>query len=309
MNRSLIIANEKNILIAVHDGDFHGDDAFSVAYLIIFLLSLGVLRKNIKIIRTRNQEVLARAHYCLDVCGVYDPESGRVDHHIHERDIPWDKRENGIPYATFGLLHGLIGKLVCGSTEAAAILEEKLVLTIDAADDNCISYLDTPGKEQSYSFPNGIFALNQTDEKKQKKAFTQAVCLAEMILAAEICKAKEAAEKKATFKQTLSESGEQGFVVLNEVFHWGELAVLLSPSTLLYIVSPREDGTWQVKCVSDLGGGDRKKLPKNWWNLSEENLSKQTGVPSALYCHHNGFMVKAKTKKGAIRLAELAIEQ
>ena len=83
-----------DITIATHNGNFHADDVFSIAAL-----------KNIfpafNLVRTRDLEVIGKADVVIDVGGIYDPETGRFDH--HQRGGAGE-RENGIPYSSFGLV-------------------------------------------------------------------------------------------------------------------------------------------------------------------------------------------------------------
>jgi len=78
------------VTIATHNGNFHADDVFSVA-------ALKCIYPSIKLIRTRDLELIGQADIVLDVGGVYDPDAGRFDH--HQRGGAGE-RENGIPYSS-----------------------------------------------------------------------------------------------------------------------------------------------------------------------------------------------------------------
>ena len=62
--------------VAVHSGNFHADEIFSVAALSV------LLNQDIKIIRTREEGVLSSADYLFDVGGVYDPAKNKFDHQL-----------------------------------------------------------------------------------------------------------------------------------------------------------------------------------------------------------------------------------
>ena len=64
------------IKIATHSGGFHTDDVFAVA-----TLQLVHRVENVEIIRTRDEEELAKADIVVDVGGIYDVSSKRFDHH------------------------------------------------------------------------------------------------------------------------------------------------------------------------------------------------------------------------------------
>ena len=61
--------------VAVHSGNFHPDDVFAVAALAIYF---GYIPK---VIRTRDQQVINKADYVLDVGRLYNPLTNRFDHH------------------------------------------------------------------------------------------------------------------------------------------------------------------------------------------------------------------------------------
>src|SRR4051812_14095548 len=110
--------------IVTHNGQFHTDELMGVA-------TLKLIYPEAEIIRTRTEEIINSADIVLDVGLVYDREKKRFDHHQSEGA---GVRENGIPYASFGLVWKEYGKDICGSEEASQVVEEKLVLGIDSID-------------------------------------------------------------------------------------------------------------------------------------------------------------------------------
>ena len=51
-----------------------------------------------------------------------------------------------------------------------------------------------------------------------------------------------------------------------------------------------------------------KPFPKEWADLVNERLAKITNVKDAVFCHRGLFIAVAKSKEGAIRLTELALD-
>ena len=49
-------------------------------------------------------------------------------------------------------------------------------------------------------------------------------------------------------------------------------------------------------------------FPESWAGKRGEELAKITGVPDAVFCHDNRFLAVTKSKEGAVKLAQLAIE-
>ena len=111
--------------VVTHSGSFHADDAFAVATL---QLVHGV--ENVEIIRTRDEAIIALADIVVDVGGEYDISRMRFDH--HQNGVP--VRDNGIPYAAFGLVWRKYGENVAGTQAVANEIERLLVLAVDAGD-------------------------------------------------------------------------------------------------------------------------------------------------------------------------------
>jgi uncharacterized UPF0160 family protein len=92
--------NKKKILVT-HNATFHADDIFATATLSL------LLGGKVKVIRTRDEEIIRTGDYVYDVGGEYDASINRFDHH---QKGGAGKRENGIPYAAFGLLWKTYGE-------------------------------------------------------------------------------------------------------------------------------------------------------------------------------------------------------
>src|SRR3989344_7405912 len=108
--------------IAVHSGDFQADDVFAVSII-------RLLYPEIKIIRSRDEEVLKHADIRADVGGKYDPSTHDFDHH---QTGGAGMRENGIPYSSAGLVWKHFGKKLVSSDEVFNYIDEKIVQWIDA---------------------------------------------------------------------------------------------------------------------------------------------------------------------------------
>ena len=98
-----------------HAGQFHSDDVFSTAFLRILNPAITV---------ERGFEVPE------DFDGiVYDIGRGRFDHHQLDKEV----RENGCPYAAFGLLFREFGPDFIGEEEAKRF-DEDFIQPLDESD-------------------------------------------------------------------------------------------------------------------------------------------------------------------------------
>ena len=80
--------------IVTHNGHFHTDELMAVAVLLLKF-------PDAEVVRTRDEKIIKQADIAVDVGQIYDPASTRFDHH---QPGGARKRENGIPYASFGLV-------------------------------------------------------------------------------------------------------------------------------------------------------------------------------------------------------------
>src|SRR5215217_5160445 len=110
--------------VATHPGNFHADDVFAVAVL-------QLVHGELEIVRTRDPELQAAADVRIDVGGRHDPATGDFDHH---QIGGAGERENGIRYASFGLVWREHGAALAGGAAAAAAIDELLVCGVDAND-------------------------------------------------------------------------------------------------------------------------------------------------------------------------------
>ena len=110
---------EKKIL-ATHNGTFHSDDVFACATLSLFLEKNNM---EFEIIRTRDESIINSADYVFDVGGIYDKEKNRFDHH---QIGGAGKHNDGIEYASFGLVWDKFGNEVCNSEKIAQKINLKL---------------------------------------------------------------------------------------------------------------------------------------------------------------------------------------
>ena len=79
----------------------------------------------------------------------------------------------------------------------------------------------------------------------------------------------------------------------------------------LFVVQPDAvNGNW---CVTAVRKGqyifeNRKDMPVAWAGLRDGKLAEVSGVEDAVFCHNKLFVAVAKSKEGALKLANLALE-
>ena len=285
--------------IAVHNGNFHSDDVFSIAIL-------KIIYPNINVIRTRDEELLRKADLRIDVGRKYNPEMGDFDH--HQLDFK-EKRKNNIPYASAGLIWKHF---------ASEIIEEKWI--IDYLDKRIFQYIDADdnGKElielniNIYDIADIIDALNPNEEDEKTKYndyFFKAVDFAVLLVKSEIKRAKRIYDSRKELLTLVKNSKNKDYVVIEENIAWYETAI--TDTDLKFVVVESSSGGWGVSAVPKRFGRyeNRMDLPAEWAGKSGKELANITGVDDAIFCHKARFTAVAKTKEGAIKLVELALNK
>jgi uncharacterized UPF0160 family protein len=289
---------QKDKLLVTHNGTFHADDIFATAALHI------VLGGKIKVVRTRDPKIIAKADFVYDVGGEHNPDKNIFDHH---QKGGAGARDNGIPYAAFGLVWKKYGEQICGSKIVADQLDKRLVQPIDA-NDNGINLFTVDGEIAPYIIQDLFFLFRPSWKEVQDfdTAFNEVVKIAIVIITREIKKMSDNLEAENFALDAYNKSTDKQIVVLEGAYPWHE--VLGSKPEPLYAVFPKLD-TWRVECVrkEKYSFENRKPLPAEWAGLRDEKLVEATGVQDATFCHNGRFMAVSKTKEGALALANKAL--
>lgn len=285
------------ITIATHNGNFHADDVFSIA-------ALKSIFPSFNLVRTRDLDVIRQADLVIDVGGIYDPETGRFDH--HQRGGA-GARENGIPFSSFGLIWQKYGVQICeGDKEVAASIDAGLVSTIDAIDCGHVE-----GVAQGISLSQTISMFNPTwqEDAHFDECFDQAVMFAEKVLARFIASASGGLNAKAIVAKAIHSAADPRVIVLEKYIPWKRTVHAMSQEAL-YMVYPSSTGQWRIQTVPVEPGSfeDRKSLPTTWAGLSDEALQQETGLADAMFCHNGLFIAGSESFESTMKMAEMALE-
>lgn len=291
------------IKIVTHNSSFHSDDVFAVATLSLVLDKKG---DDFEIIRTRDLEIINNGDFVVDVGGVYNSEKNLFDHH---QIGGGGKRENGIPYASFGLVWKKYGEGLCGDNkELAQIIDQKLVQPIDAIDCG-VEIVETLFEDVlPYHFHDFIDALNPSWKEKDidlDQKFIEAVSFSRLLLNREIKKEGDRFLAKDIVLKKYEEAKDKRLIILDGQYPAKD--ILRKFPEPLFVVSPRDDGTWVIITVQDKQFINRKSLPFSWSGKFNQDLEKVTGVVGSVFCHTDCFIAVAKTKEAILELAEIAL--
>ncbi len=289
--------------IVTHNAKFHADDAFAVAALLLHLGGEG------EVVRTRDEKIIETGDFVVDVGGVYDAKRNRFDHH---QTGGAGFRENGIPYAAFGLVWKEFGSALSGSAAIAARVDESLVQPIDAADNGVAlgKYGEKPPFPYFIQNAISVFApaWNET-EFSLDDGFAHARQFASDILKREIAYARAALLGEERVRAAYDAAEDKRIIVLDDKYEWG--SVLTAKPEPLFVVypDPGPEKHWRAHTVSvsPLSFAPRRPFPSAWAGKRDAELAALSGVADAVFCHNKVFTVAAKTKDGALALARKAL--
>jgi uncharacterized UPF0160 family protein len=288
--------------VATHPGNFHADDVFAVA-------ALELVHGPLEVVRTRDADRQAAADIRVDVGGHSDPATGNFDHH---QKGGAGERENGIRYASFGLVWREHGEALAGSAEAAAAIDERLVCGVDANDVGQTLVEPLVGDIRPMSVSGVIAALNPSwDEalspEEEDARFGQAVDLARGMLERELAGAAAFARARDLVAAAIRRAEDPRVIELDSNMPWREAVVTSAPEAL-FVVYPKSDGWGSQAVPRELGSFEnRRSFPAEWRGRSGEELAAATGVEDAIFCHAAGFYASAGSREGIVALVAASI--
>jgi len=291
--------------LITHDGSFHTDDIFACAVLSMLLESK---KEKFEIIRTRDKEIIKNGDYVFDVGGIYDSDKNRFDHH----QTGGAGERGGIPYASFGLVWLKFGLDIAGKKEVVDLIERKLVMPVDADDNGVNLYKNNFPNILPYTLQNvfAIFSPTSLENMERNDQFLKALEWAKEILKREIKKSNDQIEITKIIRDFYKKSKDRRLIIVDTLkvsrFEiWDALQDFEEP---LFVVSGDNEDWFVVAMRKEKNNfGNRKDLPASWAGLKDKQLQDVTGVSDAIFCHNNLFLAVAKSKKGAIALAQKAL--
>jgi uncharacterized UPF0160 family protein len=287
--------------VVTHNGSFDPDDVLAVA-----TLQLQFGKESLQIIRSRDEMVIAAADFVVDVGGVYDPDHKRFDH--HQNGVP--KRDNGIPYAAFGLVWLEYGVELAGSVEAAAQVERKIVLPIDAADNHITVCHPGQAGVGAFEFFDMVDALKPVwdSEESFDEQFLIAVDFARELLVRLIAHTNADLELQAYVRSVYESGSAQSVLVFDKPV--GRHALVEYEVVRVVVVPKQATGSthWDVLVVptKERGFQNRVLFPEAWAGLSSDELEVVSKIEGAVFCHKERYIFVAETKEAALKAARHA---
>ncbi|WP_207647735.1 MYG1 family protein [Clostridium estertheticum] len=298
-----MMINENNIkTLGTHSGKFHADDVMATA---ILRLLLG----DIKVIRTRDEEVLKKLDF------VYDISLGEFDHHQLDKEI----RENNIPYAASGLVWREFGSRVIQKFNSEFdeddiisifdYIDKTLVQGIDAIDNG----IDSKSEFKVTSISDIIQNFNPTwdDDSSKDDAFEEAVGFAIVVIKRIISRQVSVIKARDIVNKGFENREVNEIMVLKNGCPWlQQLFKIDINSEVLFVISPGDNNAeYKIQTVKKTSGTfeARKDLVESIRGKSSEEINSIIKIDDAIFCHKAGFIASTKSLTSALKIAKLSI--
>ncbi|MBQ3307286.1 MAG: MYG1 family protein [Bacilli bacterium] len=282
-----------------HSGTMHADEVFSTAFLDLYL-------ENVKVFRTAKVEGYKIREDQL----VYDIGRGKFDH--HQQDAL--RRDNNIPYCSFGLLWKEYGKEFLKKYDILLIdkvftgIDKDLVEGIDADDNGVFPKIEAPYRVKT--IPNVIKIFNPSYDSGQieSEQFEKACKIARDIIEEEVYYMNGKVQAEEEIMKQLEGVGKDSHYLLLDKFLPYEETILQTPEAenLYFVAYPSNRGGYAIKVVpkSLEDRIPRLPFPEEWAGLEGEELEEVSKITGLSFCHSGRFIVTCKTLDAVYKVLE-----
>lgn len=268
-----------------HGGKFHADDVFSSALL-------RIMNPNIKIKR-----VFEIPEEFDGI--VFDIGCGQFDHHQEASEV----RDNGVPYAAFGLLWRELGAGILKTglpadqaAKEAERFDEKFIQPLDE-DDNT-------GCGNQLAGVISTFNPSWDSDKSADECFSEAVDFATIILKKKIESILSIQRAKVLVESALA-GAKDNIVVLPRFAPW---RMILVKSDAEFVVYPSQRGGFSAQVIpADIDTKEAKcDFPEEWAGKPAEELQRISGIHTLTFCHKSRFLITAGNLEDIIKACKMA---
>jgi uncharacterized UPF0160 family protein len=311
------------MVIVTHGGKFHADDAWAVAVL-------NVVFPNSDIVRTRDPALIEAADFAVDVGGIWDPATGRFDH--HQKGFA-GARQSGVPYASAGLVwkeYGARCVSILAATHTGQELAEDTASQIAyAIDADVVQYLDLSDVGAAKNAPGGYglsavisgFNPGWLDEQRlgygaeteafRLSQFRRALAILTDIMVNSVKYRVGSLLAVEQVRQSELLEGGRVLFLKNGALPWTAIVRKEMPKVLFVISHNIAEQRFMIHTVpvSPENFEARADLPEAWAGLRDAELAAVTGVPDAGFCHNGRFIAAAKSFEGVRTMAKLALQE
>lgn len=317
-----VTTSTKTKTVVTHNGLFHADEAFGIAFLSLLLGS------EMRVVRTRNPQVIEGAYVALDVGGVYDNENLRYDH--HQRDFLDVHESTSIKLAACGLIWRHFGTCLITKLHPELDIEqvqnlwqsvdETICRPVDMQDNGQNTFKVEGAEAQALTISMMVSSFNQQDiySPAQDEAFLRVVeILKEYVLNFLRAGANKLQLLKEAEEAVKAQLGSK-VLVLDKFLPYREAVLKANAEGQDFcLVTYPAKNQWNVQTIpfDDSEANyysQRVSFPKRVWGLTGPEVAKeQLGGCPLVFCHKTGFLaaIKADSADAARKAAEAVIAE
>jgi uncharacterized UPF0160 family protein len=309
------------VIIATHSGKFHADDVWAV-------MVLDQVFPGCELVRTRDSERIAAADFAVDVGGVWEPQSGRFDH--HQKGFA-GARQSGVLYASAGLVWREYGARCVARLAQQHVgysLSDKDAQDIAyAIDADVVQYLDMSDTGTARNAPGGYglsavvsgFNLTWLDEQQagsvaaaedlRQRRFLRAMEFMADVLVNQVRYRVGSMLAASQVRQAQRLEGGRLLFLQNAALPWSSIVRKEMPEVLFvisYSIAENRHMLHTVPATAETFDA-RRDLPAAWAGLQGAELASVCGVADAVFCHNGRFIAAALSFEGALQMARLAL--
>ena len=309
------------MIIATHSGKFHADDVWAV-------MVLDLVFPGCELVRTRDQARIAAADFAVDVGGVWEPQTGRFDH--HQKGFS-GARQSGVLYASAGLVwreHGARCVALLAQKHVGHALADKDAQDIaNAIDGDLVQYLDMSDTGTARNAPGGYglsavvsgFNPNWLDEQQaggvaageelRQRQFLRAMEFVADVLLNQVRYRVGSMLASGMVRQAERLAGGRLLLLENAALPWSAIVRKEMPEVLFVISHSLTENRYMLHTVPATADTfeAREDLPAAWAGLQGAELAAACGVADAVFCHNGRFIAAAISYEGALKMAQLAL--
>lgn len=285
-----------------HSGTMHADDVFSTAFLELY-------KKDIKLLRTSGIDAKDYKNKII-----YDIGYGEFDH--HQKDVK--VRDNGIKYASLGLLWEKFGKKYLKQEKVEDIdevynyIEKDLIEQIDAIDNGQFPRIEAKYKVKTLSETFKLFNPKTFSDEDHDQQFIKAVKVAKILFEEEVLQAQTKVKANKIIIDKLKKNNDKQYLVLNEFIPFEETIMNEEiANNILFVIYPSSRGGYAIKTLpkSNEDRSSRMLFPSKWKGLRDEELEKVSGIKGLIFCHNSLFIATTTSLDTAIEVVNKVIEK
>lgn len=300
MNNITIVKDVKFANAITHDGEFHADDVLATVILSKVIKPLKIYRTN------------TIPDYIDSSIIVYDIGMGKFDHHQKNRN---GTRENGVPYASAGLMWKEYGaRIVSEENDPFLVwqyIDRDFIQGVDASDNFVLPKINYPTNIIGFDEIISSFNPLWNNEEDIDIAFMKAVEFTNTIFNNVYASAVAKSKAKQIIDEAIYKSDDHVIILPNNI-PWKEFMMKSRSQkafNIYFVIYPSLRGGYIWECVPKNSSMKeyRKPVPFYLRGLGASMLRKITGIKTATFCDASGSSGGAETLEDTIKFVKLAL--